>query len=184
MSKSLSTILTVFKVVKIIAQVVFVFCIIGAAGCALSLAMLPFVGGMLPPELLLEEGLDLSATYQALWVGLIVCVGEIIFAFMAKRYFTNVLNVGTPFSFAGAKECFRLGIASLMITVITSVLTGLVIGLFQLLSPSAVSVDVEISLSLSTGLFFLFMSVIFKHGAELQRPETTQSEGFGPHINL
>lgn len=184
MSKSLSTILTVFKVVKVIAQVVFVLGIVGAVGCLLALGGLAFAGEALPPDFFAEEGLDLSATYQAVCAGLIACVGEIAFAFMAKRYFTNVLRVGTPFTLAGAKECMRLGIASLIITAATSVLTGVAIGLLQAIAPSAVAVEFEASMSLSTGLFFLFMSVIFKHGAELQGPNTADDQGFGPRINL
>lgn len=179
MSKTLSNILTVFKVARIIAKVVFICCIVGGAGCLLGLTLLPLAGGLLPAELLAEEGLTLSSACLACATGLVVCVGEVLVAFWAERYFQNVLTAGTPFTFEGAKESFRLGVASLIVSGATSVAVGTVSFCFLLFASPAVSeLEGDMSLSLSTGLFFLFLSLIFKHGAELRAPaaEETREE--------
>ena len=170
MTKSLSTILTVFKIFRIVAKVIFILCIIGAVGSLLGVFTLPLAIGLLPPDLLLETGIDAATVYPDCIVGVVTCAGEAVFAFMAERYFKNVLAAETPFTFDGAKECFRLGIASIIISLAMSVAVGIVCGIFALLSPDVFTFDIESSMSLSTGLFFLFLSVIFKHGAELQPP--------------
>jgi hypothetical protein len=168
MSKSLSTVLTVFKVVRIIAKVVFILCIIGGAGCLLGLAALPLASGILSSQFLFEEELTLATAYLSCIVGVVACAGEAVFAFMAERYFKNVLTAGTPFTLEGAKESFRLGIASIIISVATSVLAGAVSAFILIFTPSEfLESDINMSFSLSTGLFFLFLSLIFKYGAEL-----------------
>ncbi len=163
MSKTLSNILTVFKVARIVAKVVFILCIVGGAGCLLGLVTLPFVGLVAPTEP------SLASAYFGCLSGLIVCAGELLLAFWAERYFKGVLTTGTPFTFEGAKESLRLGIASLIISAATSVAVGMISFLFLLFaSPNVSEFDISTSVSLSTGLFFLFLSLIFKHGAELR----------------
>ncbi|MBO5939323.1 MAG: hypothetical protein J6Q82_07510 [Clostridia bacterium] len=177
MSKTLSNILTIFKVARIVAKVVFILCIIGAAGCLLGLLALPMVGSFLSSELLIEEGLTLSSAYLGCIVGLISCIGEMILAFLAERYFKNVLNAGTPFTFDGAKECFRFGIASIIVSIAVSIASGIVAAAILVFTSSMLAEpEFGTSISLSMGLFFLFLSLIFKHGAELKKTteETTQ----------
>jgi len=169
MSKSLSVILTVFKVAKIIAKVVFILCIVGGAGCLLALVMLPLAGSAV--EILAEEGLTIAAAYPACVVGLISCVGEAVFAFMAERYFGNVLRDGTPFTLEGSKECLRLGIASLIISAVTAVTAGIAGAILLAFASNSSEVDANMSISLSTGLFFLFLSLIFKYGAEIKEEQ-------------
>ncbi len=169
MSKTLPNILTVFKVVRIIAKVVFILCIIGGIGCLLGLLTLPMAGA-LAESVLFDEGLDLSAAYLGCIVGFVACAGEAVFAFLAERYFKNVLNAGTPFTFESAKEIFRLGIISIIISVAIAVISGIAAFAIYLFSaPTTAEFDSSTSVSISTGLVFLFLSLIFKHGAEIQQ---------------
>ena len=174
MNKTLSNILTVFKIAKIFAKVVFILCIVGSAGCLIALTTLPLVESVVSVQSLVEEKIEFSSAYPACIAGLIVCVGEAIFAFMAERYFGNVLSEGTPFTFEGAKASFRLGLASIIISVAASVIAGLAIAFAALFAENVSEFDVDMSISLSTGLFFLFLSLIFKHGAELQASVTEE----------
>ena len=168
MSKTLSNILTVFKVARIVARVVWILCIVGAAGCLLGIVTLPTLGSILPAGLLAEEGIDGLSSTLACVVGLVACVGEIIIAFLAERYFANVLNAGTPFTLEGSKESFRLGLTSMIVSVAVSVVGGIVTAIFFFILPELSKVDSEMNFSLTTGLFFLFLSLIFKHGAEVR----------------
>lgn len=171
MSKTLSTILTIFKVARILAKIVFILCIVGGAGCVLGLISLPLVGGLMSVGIFsAEEGLSLPSAYLGCIVGIIACAGEAVFAFLAERYFQNVLKAETPFTFDGAKESFRLGLVSIIISVAISVASGIVAFVFLLFASSFVEPEIDMSFSLSTGLFFLFLSLIFKYGAELQKP--------------
>ncbi len=162
MSKTLSTILTIFKVAKIVAKVVFILCIIGGAGSLIGLATLPMA------EFVAEEGMELGEAYIACVVGAIACAGEAVFAFFAERYFGHVLESGTPFTVEGAKESFRLGIISIIVSGAVAVVSGMGLAIYQLISSGGAQLDVDMSVSLTTGLFFMFMSLIFKHGAEIK----------------
>lgn len=178
MSKTLSNILTVFKVVRVIAKVVFILCIIGAVGCAIGLFSLRAVGNNLPPFIISENILSLPSVYAACISGLIACVGEAILAFLSERYFVNVLSAGTPFTMEGSKELFRLGVTSIIISAAISVASGFVFAICAYFSADLSSFDFNASISISTGLFFMFLSLIFKHGAELrvQEEPSTNSE--------
>ena len=177
MSKTLSNILTVFKVARIVAKVVFILCIVGGVGCLVGLFCLSFVEDLMPADLFFEAGLDLSSAYFGCIVGAITCAGDAVFAFLSERYFKNVLTAGTPFTFEGSKECFRLGVASLIVSAAISIVSAIVAGILLALAQMNVAEpDFSLSISLSTGLFFLFLSLIFKHGAELQADKATSQE--------
>ena len=176
MSKTLSNILTVFKVARIVAKVIFILCIVGAAGSFIGLVTLPLTK-LIPLESFTDELPDLAPTYIACIVGVLACAGEAVMAFLAERYFKNVLSAGTPFTFDGAKEVFRLGIASMIISVAVSVGTGILTGLVALFSsPELAELDFDLSISLSTGLFFLFLSMLFKYGAELNEKKAEEEK--------
>lgn len=176
MSKTLSTILTIFKVAKIVAKVVFILCIVGGAGCLVGLATLPLLDLAIAAEFVAEEGIELGAAYLACIVGAVTCAGEAVFAFFAERYFGHVLESGTPFTFEGAKESFRLGIVSIIVSGAVAVTSGMGLAIYQLITSDGAQIDVDMSVSLTTGLFFMFMSLIFKHGAELQAVDKVAQE--------
>ncbi len=175
MSKTLSNILTVFKIARILAKIVFICCIIGGVCCLLGLFMLPMVEGVMPDGILAETGFDIDTAYLAMIVAIVSCVGEAVFAFLAERYFKSVLDSQTPFTFNGAKECFRLGVASLIISAAVSIISAIVAGIVVALAQiNVVEPDFSTSITLSTGLFFMFISMLFKYGAEQQ--ETLSEE--------
>ena len=173
MSKTLSTILTLFKIARVIAKIIFILCIIGLAGCLIALLMLPLVEGILPPDILAEAGLEINSVYLACIAAAVSCAAEGVFAFLAERYFKSVIEDGTPFTFSGAKRALRLGLISLIISFATSLIVGIFLGMYAILSSDLSSMDINTSISVSTGLFFLFISLIFKHGAEVQEAANT-----------
>ena len=68
--------------------------------------------------------------------------------------------------------CHRVALAEfcIAVTASVSVVGGIVFGVTRMLAESAVlESEINMSVSVSTGLFFLFMSMIFKHGAELKK---------------
>ena len=168
MSKTLSNLLTIFKVAKVLAKIVFILCIIGASGCVLGFFALSAVDSFMPEQLLLTD-VSINLAYFGTIVGTVACIGEAVFSFWAGKYFKNVLAAGTPFSFDGAKECFRLGVASIIISAAISIVSGIAAGVVAVLENSpALNSDIDVSITFSTGLFFMFLSLIFKYGAELQ----------------
>ena len=181
MSKTLSNLLTIFKVAKVLAKIAFILCIIGASGCVLGFFALSAVDSFMP-EQLVANGINVNVAYFELIVGTVSCIGAAIFSFLAGKYFKNILAEGTPFSFDGAKECFRLGVASIIISAAVALVSAIAAGVVTMLENSlALNSNIETSITFSTGLFFMFLSVIFKYGAELQpAPENIDTEQVMP----
>ena len=181
MSKTLSNLLTIFKVAKVLAKIAFILCIIGASGCVLGFFALSAVDSFMP-EALLSNGISVNFAYFELIVGTVACIGTAVFSFFAGKYFKNVLDTGTPFSFDGAKECFRLGVDSIIISAAVALVSAIAAGVVAILENSlALNSNIETSITFSTGLFFMFLSVIFKYGAELQpAPENIDTEQVMP----
>lgn len=172
MSKTLSNILTVFKVAKVIAKIAYIVAIIGAVGAVAHLGALA-VFNIFIPELLPEHltGVELNQTYYFYITGGVSCIGGAILGFFMEKYFSSVLNVRTPFTFDGAKKIFYLGIGELISTAVSSLVAVITAGIINFVEGSVVvSSDLNISISLVLGLFFMFLSMVFKHGAELQPP--------------
>ncbi len=178
MSKTLSNILTVFKVAKVIAKIAYIFAIIGAVGGLVAfgaLAVFNMFNFLMPENLV---GVEFNYSYYGLYItGVVSCIGSAILGFLMEKYFASVLNVGTPFTFDGAKEIFRLGIGSLILSAVSSLVAVISAGIINLLEGSiAVNFDLNISVSVVIGLFFMFLSVVFKYGAELQKPVADLTE--------
>lgn len=168
MSKSLSHILTIFKIARILAKIVFIACIVGVVGCLIGLSTLPVVNTLLPEMLLAQAGLDFASLYLSCVVGALTCVGEGVFAFFAEKYFKNVLAAQSPFTREGSKECLRLGLIAIIASLAIAVAAGFAELIFLFLLPATADWEFSTSVSLTTGLFFLFLSLIFKHGGELR----------------
>ena len=169
MSKTLSHIMKVFEVARIVAKVFFILGIVGVAGCLIGAFMLPLVEGLSRLGLFSEGELKMAVDYSSCWIGAITCAGEAAFAYLAQRYCRHVLDCGTPFTFDGAHECFRLGIAAIIISFAVSLVGAIAVAIFSLLLSMDVSVFSDgSSASITTGLFLMFLSMIFKHGAELE----------------
>lgn len=166
MSKTLSNIITVFKVVRIVAKVIFILCVIGFAGCILAAVMLPFAISILPLDILADK--EIALAYPGCISGAIACAGEAVIAFLAERYCGNVLKANTPFTLEGSKECFRLGIASIIASVAVSVASGIAFAIFTVVTQSSPDASFDASVSLTAGLLLLFLSLVFKYGAEVQ----------------
>ncbi len=175
MSKSLSTLQTIAKVAAIVCKVIFILCIVGAVGSLVGLLALAILG----PSLVGGNGhqfvdeVALMSGILGCITGMIICAGEAVLARMGERYFMHEQEAGTPFTKDGAKEIFRLGIASLIVSVATSTACGIAFGIVWIFEPSIGATDAPSAISIGVGLVCLLLSVIFAHGAELREQNQT-----------
>lgn len=170
MSKSLSTIQTVFKVLRIISKVVGIICLVGGIMCGVGI-LVSLIIPLMPDsiEKIIKEEADtgfLDMAFECIG-GAVICISEAVIAFMSERYFARELEAGTPFTYEGSKELFRLGIISLAVPLGVSVFLGLLLGIFNLISVNG-RLDISNSVSFAKGIIFMFSSLIFKYGAELE----------------
>ena len=173
MSKTLSNILTVFKVARILAKVVFILCAVGCVGCLLGLIIIPMTDLLVSLITFFKAEFNFEVSYLECLVGFTACAGEAAIAFFAERYFKKVLDAKTPFTHEGSKEAFRLGVASVIISIAVVCASSIIVAIAELFSSSSIT-EYNLELSILPGLFLMFLSMLFKHGAELR--DTTASK--------
>lgn len=182
MSKSLSWIQTIAKIGKIVCKVVFILSIIGAVGATIGLLSVVALGSasLLDLGLLSEQKGDnfFSLSIFSCINAIITCAGTAIISRLGERYLDHELQAGTPFTQEGAHELFRYGITTIIVSVASSVLSGLVFGVFWIFKFAYADADAATGLSIELGLILLLLSLIFQHGAELraQIPTDQQEE--------
>ncbi|MBO5525509.1 MAG: hypothetical protein J5993_02035 [Clostridia bacterium] len=172
-SKSLKTIQTVFKVVKVISIIVLICSIIGAVGCAIGIVTLSSLGslaidGKTLEELIVERsGENMGTMIANMTEGVILCAAEAVLAAFAKKYCVAELNAGTPFTFEGAKQLRDLSLLVIFVSLGAAVVAAIAYAVVSLLYSDVGQTDFEVAINLGTGLMLLFLSVVFKHGAEV-----------------
>ena len=176
MMKSLQTIQTLSKIGKILSKIIYICCTIGAVGCAIGMASLPFadtgvlkIGGVTIHGLIVNRaGIDLNSLYPLMTGAMIVCIGQTILAKFAENYFTHELAVGSPFTVDGAKELLRLGILTICIPlgclIAAEIVSGIMAG-FLNCDDLFKSENVG---SVTLGVMFIVMSILCRYGAELE----------------
>lgn len=183
MTKTLKTIQTFAKVGKIVSNIIFVFSIIGAIICLIAVSAMAGiqnveVEGKTVAGLIEEESGTDFVTFIFTCVSAIVsCIGGAVIAKFAVNYFTNELDDGTPFTYAGSKELLRLGIITVAVPMAISTILGIAFIITKFFWPSlAESAMSEDSISIGIGLLLIVMSFVFKHGAELA--EKNQADNY------
>lgn len=174
--KSLKRIQTLAKIGKIFSKIVFIcylvvlviFGLVLAGSLAADTDM--FQVGSATVHGLMEnpaEG-DMKLLYPLAVGGTIFMIGQAIVAKFAERYFAHELKAGTPFTKAGAKELFRLGILTICIplgAIILAQIGGTIaanwIGCSEMLK-------IESGENVALGVTFIVVSLICQYGAELQ----------------
>lgn len=170
MNKTLNTIQTIVKVARIIAKIVFVLCIVGVVGSAVALGVIIAAGGIIEEyaELIPFTG-NVGDLYYACIIACISCVAEAILARFAIKYFDHELSAGTPFTFDGSKELFKLGIINIAVAIGIGVLQGFVYVILWLFFPELEGTT-EYNVSIGTGIAMMLFSLIFKYGAQTASP--------------
>ena len=184
--KSLETIQKVAKFCKIFSKIVYVFCII-----SLIFLIIGSVGVICMPDsvtinskqfILFDELKDTdiqfnkSTAFDELVVGIILILGELYLARKAIKYFEFELEERTPFTKKSADEIKNLGILSIAVPIIVS-LVGLIAHIIiKAVMDNVTDFDINLNVSLSVGLFLLFLSAVFRYGASLTEAKTEDGE--------
>lgn len=174
--KSLQTIQTLSKIGKVLSKIIYICCVIGAVGCAVGIASLPFadtgilkVGGVTIHGLIVNQaGIDLNSLYPLMTGAMIVCIGQAVLAKFAESYFTHELAAGTPFTADGAKEMLRLGILTICIPLGALILSQIVSGVVAEIVGCGDLFKVDNGDSVVLGVMFIVISVLCRYGAELR----------------
>ena len=179
--KTLDTIQALSKIGKILSTIVFVCCIIGAAGCILGMLCLPIadsgilkIGGVTIHGIIANRAdMELNALYPMLLGALIVCAGQAVTAKFAERYFHHELAAGTPFTQAGAKELLRLGILTICVPLGCLIFAQIFSSILAELIGCGEALKLDGDGSVTLGVMFLVASLLCRYGAETNTEKET-----------
>lgn len=168
---TLKTIQTVFRIAKIISQIIFIGCIVGcclclAAAVALALDVPALTIGQVNISGLVEAPADRSPSVMVLTVlaGAFQVAALGLLAKMAQRYFAREQKDGTPFSLGGARQLRRLGIHSIWIPIVAQVIAQVICKILSSTAP----IELSSSIPVSYGVMLILLSLVCQYGAELQ----------------
>ena len=172
MSKTLQTIQKLSKLGRILSKIVMICCIVAAALCLIGMILLAVgvdqilkLGDVTIHSLMDTQGEQaLNDMYDALFGGAVLLAGEAVVAGFAAKYFRREYEAGTPFTFAGAKEMLRLGILSLAIPVVASIVSAIA---GNIITHGQNTFSANPGISVTFGVLFIVVSLVFKYGAEL-----------------
>ena len=164
----------------------FVLCIVGLCLSGLALIMFSIlgnraltVGGVNIYGLIWEEtGVAVSGAMviAALVCAILSCVSEIILSKKAINYFTDELAVGTPYTFHGAKELKKLGLMTIIIPLVTTLVCSIILSIVTHVSLGELSEEASRGMkitvgssSIGLGIAMLICSLFCRSGAEIQQ---------------
>lgn len=178
MNKNLETIQKVFGVFKILSRVFMILCFV-AAGIALVCGIMMFADGnaviakiggttIYMPVIFNSAESDLPNDKLG-WVLISSCISAVcegILMALANRYFTAEQKEGTPFTENGAKLTLDLGIAAIVLSVVSAAAQGII---FELLKISELAEDVSNEWGVTLGVTLILFSLIIRYGADLEK---------------
>lgn len=180
--KTLKIIQTLSGIGKILSKIVFICCIIGAAGCAVGMISIPIadtgifkIGGLSIYSVIVNRAdIDLNSLYPLLIGMMIFCIGQAVTAEFAKRYFQNELVEGTPFTLNGAKELLRLGILTICVPLGALISAQIISSIVAEFIGSKMAFNPDGGDSVALGVMFIFSSLLCQYGAEMKENQCSE----------
>lgn len=178
--KSLNKIQIIAKIGYILSNIIKIFSIIGIIGCFLGILIvsLGIVGEIelnnitIKGLISLNEKISTGTMISTMTYGLISCIGELILSILYIKYFKKELKEGNPFTHELSKGLFKLGIYSIVISIITITLAAISYKIIQYCFKNVIELDMNSSISLNLGIFMIILSFICEYGSELRKKDT------------
>lgn len=171
---NLKKIQTIMKVLRIITKIAFVACIVGGALCLLSLLLLflgdvmGLVGVEVAKSMISPKDISLSVAYCAVLVGLCQTIFGALITHKWNRYYKMEEEDGTPFMEESAKYLFSTAIYELIMGFVAFIVSTVIVAVFEVTHADVnFPQDIKFSFDAATVLFTLFLSLVFKYGAEV-----------------
>lgn len=170
--KTLQTIQKTFNVLKTLAKVAEVLCIVGAAayGVGALCAVVQYNGGHIfgilgEPMKLFADGTDLLQKYVSLLSSAFMLTSDAILFGLAHSYLKSEQADGTPFTEKGAERLKKLGIRFIWIPIV-AIAVSEAVAVWQGVESNDI---IGNSGSVITGIVLIIVSLIFRYGAELEQ---------------
>ena len=169
--KHLQTIQKTFHIFGVLSRAAMILAFVWAGLCLAGVlcAVVWYTGGSIPGasrELVqaLTSSSGLGQMLVALLSDLVIALTDGILFLMAWRYFRAEQAQGTPFTDSGAEQLKRLGINTILMPLVATILSAVILGCFDL-SPAGSGDNYP---SVILGIALILTSLIFRYGAELE----------------
>lgn len=173
--KSLEIIQKIINVLRILAKIAFIFCIIGAVTAAIGTASLFAINEdseiwKKALEAIQPDTIDLAAVRCTCLTGVIVCAAGAVLSWFSKRLFEDELAAGTPFDRYICKEILKVGIIYLAVSVVSGIIIAIIYACFKL------DTDGSGFSGFTTGIVYIICWLLCRYGADVK-------EGVGVDAN-
>lgn len=172
---SLKVIQTISNIMKIVTKIISICSIIGAIGCAIGIASYGLfdqisIGGITIHNIVqAEAGESVGTVYTSMIVALILCIGAILTANRANKYFTKELEAGTPFTMELSNDLFQTGIFVSITSLITMVVANVAYCISNIYFEDVAEMHIDAyGISFGMGIIFILISLFCKQGAEFK----------------
>ena len=165
--KSLEIIQKIINVLRILAKIAFIFCIIGAVTAAIGAASLFAINEnseiwKKALEAIQPDTIDLAAVRCSCLTGVVGCVVGAVLSWFSKRLFEDELAAGTPFDRYICKDMLKVGIIYLAVSVVSGIIIAIIYACFNLDADGS-----EFS-GFTTGIIYIICWLLCRYGADVK----------------
>lgn len=173
--KSLEVIQNIVKVLKILAKIAYIFCIIGAVASAIGTVSLFAIDEnseiwKKALEAIQPDTINLAAVRCTCLTGVFVCAAGAVLSWFSKRLFEDELAAGTPFDRHICKDVLKVGIIYLAVSVGSGIIMAIIYACFNL------DADGSGFSGFTTGIVYIICWLLCRYGADVK-------EGVGVDAN-
>ena len=166
--KSLNVIQTICKVLKILATIAFVCCIVGAATSLIGAIILFCINEesalwQSATEYISDESLNLNLLRCSCVSAVVTCAISAVMSGFMKNFFADELAAGTPFDKTICKKMLKVGILYLSLSVVSVILAAIVYACFDVPYDDGSNYG-----GFGTGIMFILCWVICRYGADVK----------------
>lgn len=165
--KSLEVIQKIVKVLRILAKIAYIFCIIGAVASAIGTASLFAIDEnseiwKKALEAIQPDTIDLAAVRCTCLTGVFVCAAGAVLSWFSKRLFEDDLAAGTPFDRNICKDVLKVGIIYLAVSVVSGIIIAIIYACFNL------DADGSGFSGFTTGIVYIICWLLCRYGADVK----------------
>ena len=172
---NLKTIQKIMKVMKVITRIGYVMCVVGGSICLVSILVLLVLDktGLMADEdvkaMFMFQNTVTAVAYCGCLVGLCQTAFGALITRKWNRYFTMEQNDGTPFVKESAEFLFSAAINELILGFVAFIVSLVIIAVFEVTNGEIdFPFDLKLSFDIVTVLFTMFLSLVFRYGAEVR----------------
>ena len=166
MSKNLTIVQKISKVLGILSKIGYIMSIVGLVCCIVGL-VLSVVGGI-STQFAQKFDITMKQVIGYCLAGLVICIVSVVVTKAHKDYFEMEQKVGTPFTAEGAKSFRTLGIMNIVAPLVCIIAVAIIRSVFK------INFDYSADGSFGTGIAMILLSFVLAYGAELEEKKVSE----------